>query len=186
MATKKQTKKGAGKANSASAMPQGAQVPMADGMQQGMPYNPITKVEGYDQYHKEVERLRSDGYFEVPGALGGGSSGGLGVDWGDFVESRMECSADCGSHGKGNLPIIHVSGCNAVPVTAQNGHKGEYISWGFGNKVPNVMGFLSSILPYTAAGHRFNKNLLAGLGVKPVYRGGFAVPGLRTILPACC
>ena len=170
MATRKKTKKGAGKANSVSAMPQGAQVPMADGMQQGMPYNPITKVEGYDQYHKEVERLRSDGYFEVRGALGGGSSGGLGVDWGDFVASRMECSADCGTHGKGNLPIIHVSGCNAVPVTAQNGHKGEYISWGFGNKVPNVMGFLSSILPYTAAGHRFNKNLLAGLGVKPVYR----------------
>ena len=150
------------------AQPSAASLP-TDGMMQGDAYNPIRQVDNLKDFRKEAERLRGEGYTEVPGALGGGRSGGIGVDYADYINAKLSCEAKTGS-GKGSLPLLHVTSGYAQPVTAENGHKGSYITWGAGNRLPNVVSLLCSLSPYTAAALKFNIDLIAGMGPKPMYQ----------------
>ena len=155
MATKKQTKKGA------TALP-----PM-----QGttLPEHPnVTVVTSRQEFEREAQRLRESGFTEVPGALGGGSGGGISADYADYIEAKLSCEANTGK-GKTSLPLLHVSSGYAQPVTAANGHKGSYITWGAGNRIPNVISLLCSLLPYTAAALKFNIDLCCGMGPRPMY-----------------
>ena len=155
MATKKQTKKGA------TALP-----PM-----QGttLPEHPnVTVVTSRQEFEREAQRLRESGFTEVPGALGGGSGGGISPDYADYIEAKLSCSENTGK-GKTSLPLLHVSSGYAQPVTAANGHKGSYITWGAGNRIPNVISLLCSLLPYTAAALKFNIDLCCGMGPRPMY-----------------
>jgi hypothetical protein len=68
------------------------------------------------------------------------------------------------------FPLLHVSSGHAQPVKATNGHEGSYITWGAGNKVPNVVSFFCSLSPYTAAALKFNIDLCCGMGPKPMYQ----------------
>ena len=142
---------------------------VSEGMQQHEPFNPIIKVEGPQQFYEAAAKLRSEGFVAVPGALGGGKDGGLNIDYADYVSARLECEADGGVKGKGSLPLLHVSSGIAVPTTAENGHKGSFITWGFANKIPNVISLLCSLLPYTAAALKFNIDLCTGMGPRPMY-----------------
>lgn len=142
---------------------------VSEGMQQHEPFNPIIKVEGPQQFYEAAAKLRSEGFVEVPGALGAGSGGGLQLDYADYISARLECEADGGVKGKGSLPLLHVSSGIAVPTTAENGHKGSYITWGASNKIPNVISLLCSLLPYTAAALKFNIDLCTGMGPRPMY-----------------
>ena len=141
-----------------------------DGMEQGEAYNPIRQVDNLKNFQKEAQQLRDEGYTEVPGALGGGRSGGIGIDYADYVNAKLSCEANAGTAGKGSLPLLHVSSGYAQPVTAENGHKGSYITWGAGNRLPNVVSLLCSLSPYTAAALKFNIDLIAGMGPKPMYQ----------------
>ena len=129
----------------------------------------VTVVTSREEFEKEAQRLRSEGYTEVPGALGGGHGGRLSIDYADFVNAKLSCEASAGTAGKGQLPLLHVSSGAALSVTAENGHKGSYITWGTGNKVPNVISLLCSLLPYTAAALKFNIDLCCGMGPRPMY-----------------
>lgn len=129
----------------------------------------VTVVTSREEFEKEAQRLRSEGFTEVPGFLGGGHGGRLSIDYADFVNAKLSCEASAGSAGKGQLPLLHVSSGAALPVTAENGHKGSYITWGTGNKVPNVISLLCSLLPYTAAALKFNIDLCCGMGPRPMY-----------------
>ena len=142
----------------------------SDGMVQGDAYNPIHQVDNLKDFHKEAERLRGEGYTEVPGFLGGGRGGKLGIDYADYINAKLACEATAGAAGKGQLPLLHVSSGYAQPVTAQNGHKGSYIAWGAGNRLPNVVSLLCSLSPYTAAALKFNIDLITGMGPKPMYQ----------------
>lgn len=126
------------------------------------------KVRGFKEFQKKSEELRKmgAGYTALPGVFGAGSNSPKLQHYEDYLQSKLMC----GEGPEKNLPLLHVSACSAQPVKAENGHQGEFITWGWGNQLPNVVGMLSSLLPYTAAGHRFNKNLMAGLGVKPIYK----------------
>ena len=146
MATKKQTKKNA----SPSQHPN------------------VTVVESREAFEREAQRLRESGFTEVPGALGGGSGGGISPDYADYLEAKLACSEGTGK-GKTSLPLLHVSSGYAQPVTAANGHKGSYITWGAGNRIPNVISLLCSLLPYTAAALKFNIDLCCGMGPRPMY-----------------
>lgn len=127
----------------------------------------VIRVKGFKEFESASKKLRDAGYTALPGVLGAGDSNPKLQHYDEFIQSKLVCG-----DGKPDqmLPLLHVSACTAVPVTAENGHQGEYITWGYGNQLPNVVGLLSSLLPYTAAGHRFNKNLMSGLGIKPVYK----------------
>lgn len=137
-------------------------------LKKGKGYNPIIKVEGPQQFYETAERLRSEGYIEVPGALGGGNSK-ITADYADYISAKLECEGDAGVKGRGPMPLLHVSSGVAQPVTAANGHKGSFITWGYSNKVPNVISMLCSLLPYTAAALKFNIDLCTGMGPRPMY-----------------
>lgn len=57
-----------------------------------------------------------------------------------------------------------------VPVSEAGTEGRGYIEWGLGNYMPNTIGLLTSLLPYTAAGVEFNATVAAGLGAVPKYR----------------
>lgn len=165
MATTKDSK--AGKTARKSATRKQSPASASTQMPQGETYNPIHVVESREEFEKQAQALRSAGMVEVPGFLGGGrNSGGLNADFSDFIESRLACSVE--GH-KGSLPLLHVSSGYAQSVVASNGHKGKYITWGDGNRIPNVISLLCSLLPYTAAALKFNIDLCTGMGPKPMY-----------------
>ena len=57
-----------------------------------------------------------------------------------------------------------------MPTDDKIGTKGlGYMQWGANNQLPNIVSLLMSILPYTAAGHKFNVDLVTGLGPQPMY-----------------
>ena len=128
----------------------------------------VTVVTSRQEFEREVQRLRESGFTEVPGALGGGSGGGISADYADYIEAKLSCNENTGK-GKTSLPLLHVSSGYAQPVTAANGHKGSYITWGAGNRIPNVISLLCSLLPYTAAALKFNIDLCCGMGPRPMY-----------------
>ena len=128
----------------------------------------VTVVTSRQEFEREAQRLRESGFTEVPGALGGGSGGGISADYADYIEAKLSCNENTGK-GKTSLPLLHVSSGYAQPVTAANGHKGSYITWGAGNRIPNVISLLCSLLPYTAAALKFNIDLCCGMGPRPMY-----------------
>ena len=130
----------------------------------------ITTVTSLSEFRQEAERLRQSGYYEVPGALGGGTGGsGFYPDYAAYISAKLACEGDCGQQGKTDLPLLHVSSGYAQPVKTANGHEGKYITWGAGNRLPNVVSLLCSLSPYTAAALKFNIDLATGMGPKPMY-----------------
>lgn len=129
----------------------------------------VTVVTSRAEFEQEAQRLRAEGFTEVPGYLGGGRGSGIQADYADYVSSRLACECTTGGSRKAQLPLLHVSSGVSLPVTAENGHKGNLITWGAGNKVPNVISLLCSLLPYTAAALKFNIDLCCGMGPRPMY-----------------
>ena len=129
----------------------------------------VTVVHSREEFEREAQRLRDSGYTKVPGYLGGCHGDTIRADYADYITAKLSCEANTGASGKTMLPLIHVSSGNAVPITAENGHKGNLMTWGLGNKVPNVISLLCSLLPYTAAALKFNIDLCTGMGPRPMY-----------------
>ena len=129
----------------------------------------VRQVSGLKEFKEVSEELRSQGYFALPGALGGGRSGNPKADYGEYINSRLVCD-NGGREGRGVFPMLHVSSGTSVPVTAQNGHEGKYITWGWGNRLPNVVSFFCSLSPYTAAALKFNIDLTVAKGPQPMYQ----------------
>ena len=130
----------------------------------------VKRVKSLKEFKKVSQQLQEQGYTAVPGVLGSGNSSPS-YSWDDYVNSRLDCSAGDGEKDKaiGHLPLLHVSSGVAMPVTAKNGHKGRYITWGAGNRLPNVVSLLVSLSPYTAAALKFNIDLATGMGPRPMY-----------------
>ncbi len=151
MATRKQTKKGA------TALP-----PMPAG------HPNVTVVESREAFEREAQRLRANGFIEVPNVFGTNGTGGIQADYGEFITAKLACE-DTSGKGKRMMPLLHVSSGYAQPVKAVNGHEGNMITWGWGNRIPNVVSLFCSLLPYTAAALKFNIDLCTGMGPRPMY-----------------
>ena len=151
MATRKQTKKGA------TALP-----PMPAG------HPNVTVVESREAFEREVQRLRANGFIEVPNVFGTNGTGGIQADYGEYITAKLACE-DTSGKGKRMMPLLHVSSGYAQPVKAVNGHEGNMITWGWGNRIPNVVSLFCSLLPYTAAALKFNIDLCTGMGPRPMY-----------------
>lgn len=158
MATRKQTKKGA------TALP-----PMPTGSTEMPTGHPnVTVVESREAFEREAQRLRANGFIEVPNVFGTNGTGGIQADYGEFITAKLACE-DTSGKGKRMMPLLHVSSGVAQPVKAVNGHEGNMITWGIGNKIPNVVSLLCSLLPYTAAALKWNIDLCTGMGPRPMY-----------------
>lgn len=132
---------------------------------------PVTRVKNLKEFREASQRLQSEGYTAVPGVLGG-SHGSDAYTWDDYISSRLECPA--GDGGKdaavGHLPLLHVSSGTSMPVATRDKKKGSFITWGAGNRLPNVVSLLLSLSPYTAAALKFNIDLATGMGPRPMYQ----------------
>lgn len=158
MATRKQTKKGATTQVSNGA----GQVQMPAG------HPNVTVVESREAFEREAQRLRANGFIEVPNVFGTNGTGGIQADYGEFITAKLACE-DTSGNGKRMMPLLHVSSGYAQPVKAVNGHEGNMITWGWGNRIPNVVSLFCSLLPYTAAALKFNIDLCTGMGPRPMY-----------------
>ena len=128
----------------------------------------VTVVTSRKEFEHEAQRLRDAGYTQVPGFLGGGS-GTIQADYGDYISASLSCEQNAGEKGMVKLPILPMSSGGAIPIKAQNGYEGNMMSWGAGNKTPNVVSFFCSLLPYTAAALKFNIDMCCGMGPRPMY-----------------
>ena len=128
----------------------------------------VTVVTSRKEFEREAQRLRKEGFIEVPGFLGG-SGGTIQADYGDYISASLSCEQSAGEKGMVKLPILPMSSGGAIPIKAQNGYEGNMMSWGAGNKTPNVVSFFCSLLPYTAAALKFNIDMCCGMGPRPMY-----------------
>lgn len=128
----------------------------------------VTVVENREEFEREAQRLRANGFIEVPNVFGTNGTGGIQADYGEFITAKLACE-DTSGKGKRMMPLLHVSSGYAQPVKAVNGHEGNMITWGWGNRIPNVVSLFCSLLPYTAAALKFNIDLCTGMGPRPMY-----------------
>lgn len=132
--------------------------------------SPVVRVKGTKGLQERVKFLLENGYAALtPGASIKNSP--INETWTEFYENRLGGGAFDGGTQRKGVPTLFASSGNEQVTDDDIGTKGlGWMEWGSGNSLPNTISFLCGILPYTAAGHRFNTDLCAGLGPEPMYR----------------
>ncbi len=127
------------------------------------------------------QQLAEKGYIPMdrPNSLGRTISSDaptLGEGMAGYVRSQIyagccDPSKDpAGRAARDRIPFVFASSGTEMPTDDKIGTKGlGYMQWGGNNQLPNIVSLLMSILPYTAAGHKFNVDLVTGLGPQPMY-----------------
>ena len=127
------------------------------------------------------QQLAAKGYIPMdrPAAFGRTtpqSSPTLGEGMAGYVRSQIYAGCSdpskdpAGRAARDRIPIVFASSGTEMPTDDKIGTKGlGYMQWGGNNQLPNIVSILMSILPYTAAGHKFNVDLVTGLGPQPMY-----------------
>lgn len=135
----------------------------------------ITRVKGAKQLAKVAARLQREGYFvPMPSykrrATAKGDAKPFSTD--EFVRNQLCGCQEDGKGAKREVPLMFASSGNENMTGAEKiGTKSlGWIEWGWGNRWPNVCALLTMMLPYTAAGWKFNTDLIAGQGPQPLYR----------------
>lgn len=115
----------------------------------------------------DVARLQKEGYVALPVRhIFGKRAEGAGAEWKDVVNMALGSS-----EGMSANPDYTSPGSVEIPVGSGIGTKGlGYMTWGSNNRLPNTIGLLVSLLPYTAAGVKFNTDVTSGLGPRAKYR----------------
>lgn len=120
-----------------------------------------------EKFHEEVSKLISEGYVAMPmnESLGKKSNA---PQWSDTVNTFLEPTKDV----NGDIVPGQVFSSSSVEigVSGIGTENLGYMSWGPNNNLPNRVALLSSLLPYTATGNRFNTDVAAGLGPRAKYR----------------
>lgn len=127
------------------------------------------------------QQLAAKGYIPMdrPAAFGRTtpkSSPTLGEGMSGYVRSQIYAGCSdpskdpAGRAARDRIPIVFASSGTEMATPDKIGTKGlGYMQWGGNNQLPNIVSLLMSILPYTAAGHKFNVDLVTGLGPQPMY-----------------
>ena len=127
----------------------------------------LVTVRGADALRRVTTKLEKQGFTPapMPNDFGRTNKGGgaIGGTWEEYVHSRL---LDCSSNAM--YPTMHLSSGGEVPVEGGTKDLG-YMAWGSDNRNPVKVSHLSEASPYTASAHRFNTDLCAGRGPRPVY-----------------
>lgn len=135
----------------------------------------LVRVSGADALRRTTSELKDQGYFAAPmpddfGHTSGGNSSRQrdAYRWqAEYIHEQV-CGHDAGSGRQ--LPFIFRNGGTEVMTPDGVGSKGlGWMQWGASNRNPNAVSMLTEISPYTASAHRFNTDLCAGRGPRPVY-----------------
>jgi hypothetical protein len=121
---------------------------------------------------KTAAQMAKDGYVTAPVRKLFGSR----IDqhsslWKDVYNTMLGGGPEGYANPAATTPI-------GTEIPVEGGTEGlGYISWGSNNRLPNLIGLLVSMLPYTAVGVKFNTDVIAGLGPRPKYRFNHYVNG---------
>lgn len=120
-------------------------------------------------FRDTVKQMQEDGYVAMPmREVLGSQADSTSPGWEDVlnlvIKGDPKNSAAKGSNG------VFASVGNEQPITTAGTPGKGWMEWGNGNRLPNTIALLTSLLPYTAAGVKFNTDTAAGLGPKPKYR----------------
>ena len=87
-----------------------------------------------------------------------------------YMENLLYAKEE-GITGRPDIPRVFVSGGGEQGITDKVGTKGlGWMSWGAFNDLPNAVAAATELSPYTSASHKFNIDLVTGIGVEPTYR----------------
>lgn len=132
-------------------------------------------VKGTGNFAKEHKKLTREGYtpYVKPNHYLHQDPSDL-DDYSGYIHRQLvsyDYSKENGNRtNQHGLPILMQSSGTEVPVAKKIGTDGlGFITWGSDNRIPNAVALLTGMLPYTAAGHKFNTDLLAGMGPEPLY-----------------
>ena len=71
---------------------------------------------------------------------------------------------------RGRIPAVFAGSSYEQATSDKIGTKGRgYMTWGRDNLLPNRVAILTEMLPYMSASHKFNVDLVTGIGVEPTY-----------------
>lgn len=135
----------------------------------------ISKVRGASQLANKVADLQRQGYVALfpkfKHRIKDKNAPGDAFTTEEFVHNQL---CGCSEDGKGarrEVPFMFASsGSENMTGAKLIGTEGlGWMEWGWGNRWPNVSSLLTMMNPYTAAGWKFNTDLIAGLGPQPYY-----------------
>lgn len=124
-----------------------------------------------DQFIATSAALMREGYSVVEPSLRSYFGEVTPRSWGDFVSAQLYGGMTTGTAQKQQIPALFASSGNECRQGSDGiGTDGlGWMEWGFGNRLPNYVALLTNLLPYTAAGIKFNTDLCAGLGPQPMF-----------------
>lgn len=130
----------------------------------------LTKVQGSKGLADKASALRKEGYIpitpDMPNTFGDGKNE---LNLHDYIGAQLIAGNNASDSNRRIIPLLFASGGNEVPVTTVGDPKRGYISWGANNRVPNIIALLTNLIPFTAAGWKFNTDLASGMGPVPIY-----------------
>ena len=88
-----------------------------------------------------------------------------------FLDSNLYARCDGkDSPTRGRIPAVFAGSSCEQATPDKVGTKGlGYMTWGNDNLLPNRVAILTEMLPYMSASHKFNVDLVTGIGVEPTY-----------------
>lgn len=88
-----------------------------------------------------------------------------------FLDSNLYARCDGkDSPTRGRIPAVFAGSSCEQSTPDKVGTKGlGYMTWGSDNLLPNRVAILTEMLPYMSASHKFNVDLVTGIGVEPTY-----------------
>ena len=106
-----------------------------------------------------------------PAQFGTGSPADRDGGMRSFLDSNLYAKCDgASSPTRGRIPAVFAGSSYEQATPDKIGTKGlGYMTWGHDNLLPNRVGILTELLPYMSASHKFNVDLVTGLGVEPTY-----------------
>lgn len=118
---------------------------------------------------ESIRLMNEEGYVAMPmrQILGSKADSSM-PGWEDVLNITLRGDGKSTS-AAGNDGLFASVGSEQVISTVGTPGKG-WMEWGAGNRLPNTVALLTSLLPYTAAGVKFNTDTAAGLGPQPKYR----------------
>lgn len=139
-------------------------------------YHSNKQNSGVTKLRNQVQQLQEDGYVAMPmREILGDRADSSQPGWEDVLNLVIHGDSK-NTAAKGTEGVFASVGNEQTITTAGTPGKG-WMEWGSGNRLPNTIALLTSLLPYTAAGVKFNTDTAAGLGPKPKYRYSTFVNG---------
>lgn len=133
----------------------------------------IVRVKNFNEFQQKRKQLIEEGFVPLPKNVFLGES--------QLKESYFTTAMQMLTVG-GDDPGVK-KGMSVPLIFAQTGQENlgkggkvigteglGWMEWGINNRLPNVVSLLTGMLPYTAVAHKFNTDLLSGMGPQPNYR----------------